>query len=172
MSTEATYFLSAVAVGLGATLFMDLWALFLKRAFSAPAANYCLVGRWFRHMPEGTFMHASIANASKKRFECTLGWIAHYVIGVVFALVLVALVSGSWLAQPTLLSALLFGVGTVLAPFLIMHPSFGLGIAASRTPNPTQARLRSLMAHTAFGVGLYVCAVGVSYVVRFMLNKA
>jgi hypothetical protein len=46
-----------------------------------------------------------------------------------------------------------------------MQPSFGLGIAASRTPNPTQARLRSLMAHTAFGVGLYVCAVGVSYVV-------
>jgi len=165
MNTEATYFLNAVAVGLGATLFMDLWALFLKRAFSAPSANYCLVGRWFRHMPEGTFMHASIANASKKRFECTLGWIAHYVIGVVFALVLVALVSGNWLAQPTLLSALLFGVGTVLVPFLVMHPSFGLGIAASRTPNPTQARLRSLMAHTAFGVGLYVCAVGVSYVV-------
>jgi hypothetical protein len=27
VSTEVTYFLSAVAVGLGATLFMDLWAL-------------------------------------------------------------------------------------------------------------------------------------------------
>ena len=165
MSTEAPYFLGAVAVGLGATLFMDLWALFLKRAFSIPSANYCLVGRWFCHMPEGTFMHASIANASHKRFECTVGWIAHYVIGAVYALVLVTLVSGSWLAQPTLLPALLFGVGTVLAPFLVMHPSFGLGIAASRTPNPTQARLRSLMAHTAFGVGLYVCAVGVSYLV-------
>ena len=144
---------------------MDLWALFLKHAFSIPSANYCLVGRWFRHMPEGTFMHASIANASHKRFECTVGWIAHYVIGAVYALVLVTLVSGSLLAQPTLLPALLFGVGTVLAPFLVMHPSFGLGIAASRTPNPTQARLRSLMAHTAFGVGLYVCAVGVSYLV-------
>jgi hypothetical protein len=165
MSTEATYFLSAVAVGLGATLFMDLWALFLKRAFSVPSANYCLVGRWFRHMPEGTFAHASVANASRKRFECTVGWIAHYVIGVVYALVLVALVSGSWLARPTLLPAILFGLGSVLVPFLIMQPSFGLGIAASRTPNPTQARLRSLMAHTAFGVGLYVCAVGVSYVV-------
>jgi DUF2938 family protein len=165
MGTEATYFLSAVAVGLGATLLMDLWALFLKRTFSTPSANYCLIGRWLRHMPEGTFMHASIANASQKRFECTLGWIAHYVIGAVYALVLVALVSGSWLARPTLLPALLFGVGTVLVPFLVMHPSFGLGIAASRTPNPTQARLRSLMAHTAFGVGLYVCAVGVSYVV-------
>jgi hypothetical protein len=164
VSTEAPYFLSAVAVGLGATLFMDLWALLVKRIFSTSSANYCLVGRWLRHMPEGTFMHASIAKASHKRFECAVGWIAHYVIGTVFALVLVTL-SGNWLAQPTLLPALLFGVGTVLVPFLVMHPSFGLGIAASRTPNPTQARLRSLMAHTAFGVGLYVCAVGVSYVV-------
>jgi Protein of unknown function (DUF2938) len=164
MSTEVSYFSGAVVVGLGATLFMDLWALFLKRAFSIASANYCLVGRWFRHMPEGTFMHASIVNASRKRFECIVGWIAHYVIGAVYALALVALVSGVWLAHPTLLPALLFGVVTVLAPFLLMQPAFGLGIAASRTPNPTQARLKSLMAHTAFGVGLYVCAVGVSYV--------
>ena len=166
MSTEATYFLGAVVVGLGATLFMDLWALFLKRAFSIPSANYCLVGRWLRHMPEGTFRHASIVAASQKHSECTVGWIAHYVIGTVYALALIAFVSGSWLARPTLWPAMLFGIGSVLAPFLIMQPSFGLGIAASRTPNPTQARLRSLMAHAAFGVGLYVCAVGVSYVLR------
>jgi hypothetical protein len=93
-----------------------------------------------------------------------VGWIAHYVIGAVYALMLVALVSGSWLARPTLLPALLFGVCTVLVPFLIMQPSFGLGVAGSKTPNPAQARLRSLMAHTTFGVGLYVCAVGVSHV--------
>ena len=166
MSTEATYFLGAIAVGLGATLFMDVVALLLKRAFSIPLANYCLVGRWLRYMPEGTFVHASIAAASQKRSECAVGWIAHYVIGTVYALVLVALVSGSWLARPTLLPAMLFGIGSVLVPYLIMQPSFGLGIAASRTSQPTQARLRRLMAHTAFGVGLYVCAVGVSYVLR------
>jgi hypothetical protein len=165
VSAEATYFLGAVAVGLGATLFMDLLALLLKPAFGTPLPNYCLVGRWFRHMLDGTFAHASIANASQKRFECTVGWIAHYVIGAVYAIVLVTLVSTSWLARPTLLPALLFGVGSVLVPFLVMQPSFGLGIAASRAPNPTQARLRSLMAHTAFGVGLYVCAVAVSSVV-------
>jgi hypothetical protein len=143
---------------------MDLLALFVERTLRVPLPNYCLVGRWFSHMPEGTFRHASIAAAEQKRSECTVGWIAHYVIGVAYALMLVALMSGSWLAQPTLLPALLFGVGTVLVPFLVMQPSFGLGIAASRTPNPTQARLRSLMAHTAFGAGLYICAVGVSYV--------
>lgn len=142
---------------------MDLWALLLERAFRIASPNYCLVGRWFCHMPQGTFTHASIANASPKPLECAVGWISHYLIGAIYALMLVALVSGSWLARPTLLPALLFGVGTVLVPFLIMHPSFGLGVGASRTPNPTQARLRSLMAHTAFGVGLYVCAVGVSH---------
>jgi hypothetical protein len=164
MSTETTYLLWAVAVGLGATLFMDIWALFLKHAFRVPSADYCLVGRWFRHMPGGTFTHTSIVNASRKRFECTVGWIAHYVIGAAYALALVALVSGGWLARPTLLPAVLFGVGTVLVPFLVMQPSFGFGIAASRAPNPTQARLRSLMAHTTFGVGLYVCAMGLRYV--------
>lgn len=163
MGTEAAYLSGAVVVGLGATLFMDLWALFLKHAFRIAPADYCLVGRWFRHMPEGTFMHASIVNAPPKRFECAVGWVAHYVIGAMYALALVALVSGAWLTRPTLLPALLFGVVSVLVPFLLMQPSFGLGMAASRTPNPTLARLRSLMAHTSFGIGLYVSAVGVSY---------
>ena len=166
MATEAaTYVLSAVAVGLGATLFMDLWALFLNRAFGTPAPNYCLVGRWFRYMPEGKFSHSSIASASQKPFECAVGWVAHYVIGAGYALMLVALVSGKWLVQPTLLPALLFGIGTVVVPFLVMQPSFGLGIAASRAPNPAQARLRSLMAHTSFGVGLYLCAIGIRHLV-------
>ena len=143
---------------------MDLWAFFLKHAFGIASPNYCLVGRWFCHMRQGIFTHASIADSSKRPLECTVGWIGHYVIGALYALALVAIVSSSWLMRPTFLPALLFGVGTVLVPFLIMHPSFGLGVAASRTPNPGQARLKSLMAHTAFGVGLYVCAVGLSQV--------
>jgi uncharacterized membrane protein YagU involved in acid resistance len=94
------------------------------------------------------------------------GSIAHYTIGIVFAFVFVVLSSGDWLERPTLLPALLYGIGTVVFPFFVMQPSFGLGIAASKTPNPTQARLKSLMTHTVFGVGLYVCALGVSYVLR------
>jgi hypothetical protein len=164
MSLEANYILGALAIGIGATLIMDLWNLFLKRTFSIPSLNYCLLGRWLLHMPGGTLRHASITAAPPKSFECTVGRIAHYTIGVVFALVLVVLASGDWLARPTLLPALLYGIGTVLFPFFIMQPSFGLGIAASRTPKPTQARLKSLVTHTVFGVGLYVCALGVSYV--------
>ena len=83
-----------------------------------------------------------------------------------FAVVFVVLTSGAWLARPTVLPALLYGIGTVVFPFFILQPSFGFGIAASRTPKPTQARLKSLVTHTVFGVGLYVCARGVSYVLR------
>ena len=166
MSIEANYIPYAIAIGIGATLVMDFGNLFLRRTFGVPSLNYCLLGRWLRHMPEGTFRHTSITAAPQKPFECTVGWIAHYTIGVVFALVLVVLASGDWLARPTLLLALLYGIGTVVFPFFIMQPSLGLGIAASRTPKPMQARLKSLVTHTVFGVGLYVCALGVSYVLR------
>ena len=164
MSIEAHNILGAIAIGIGATVVMDLWNLFLQRTFSIPSLNYCLLGRWLRHMPAGTFRHASITAAAQKPSECTVGWIAHYTIGVVFALVFVVLASGDWLARPTLPLALLYGIGTVVFPFFIMQPSFGLGIAASRTPKPMQARLKSLVTHTVFGIGLYLCARGASYV--------
>jgi hypothetical protein len=166
MRIQADYVLGAILIGIGASLVMDLWNLFLKRAFGIPSLNYCLLGRWLRHMPGGSIRHASITAAPQKPYECTVGWIAHYTIGVVFALVFVALTAGDWLARPTLLPALLFGIGTVVFPFFILQPSLGLGIAASRTPNPAQARLKSLATHTVFGVGLYVCALGVSYLLR------
>ncbi|MDQ3221992.1 MAG: DUF2938 domain-containing protein, partial [Gemmatimonadota bacterium] len=74
------------------------------------------------------------------------------------------LASGSWLERPTLLPALAFGVATTLVPYLVMQPSFGLGFAASKTPSPNQARLKSLMTHTVFGVGLYIWALLLSQV--------
>ncbi|HET7237856.1 MAG TPA: DUF2938 domain-containing protein [Terrimicrobiaceae bacterium] len=157
--------IGAVVVGLGATLVMDLWTVFLKRAFSIPLPNYCFVGRWLRHMIDGVFKHPSIAAAAQKPAECIIGWIAHYTIGVLFALALVALATPQWLQSPTLMPALIFGIVTVGMPLFIMHPSFGLGLAASKAPNPMQARLRSLMNHVVFGVGLYVSALVVSSIV-------
>jgi hypothetical protein len=147
---------SAILIGLGATLTTDLWALFLKHAFRVAAPNYCLAGRWLRHMPDGIFRHLNIASAPQKSAECAVGWIAHYMIGITFAIAFVALAGNNWLQHPTLIPAIVFGVGTVLMPFFIMQPAFGLGFVASKTPNPLQARLRSLMNHFVFGIGLYL----------------
>ena len=144
----------AIAIGLGATMVMDLWNLFLRRAFGVPSLDYCLLGRWVRHMAGGTLRHANIAAASPKSHECAAGWVAHYTIGVVLALAFVIL-TGDWLTHPTALPALLYGLGTVVFPFFVMQPSLGFGIASSRAPNPAYARLKSLVTHGVFGVGLY-----------------
>ena len=164
MIHEPRYLIGATLIGLGATLLIDLWALFLRRSFNIPSLSYCLLGRWLLHMPGGTMVHRSIAAAAGKPHECMLGWVAHYLIGTAFALVFVFLASGSWLERPTLLPALAFGVATTLVPYLVMQPSFGLGFAASKTPSPNRARLKSLMTHTVFGVGLYICALLMSQV--------
>src|SRR6187431_3726097 len=167
MGIDAHDVLVGIVIGIGATLVMDLWNLFLKRTFDIQSLNYCLLGRWLRHMPSGTFRHASIGAARQQPFECTVGWIAHYSIGVMLALVFVALVSSEWLARPTLLPVLSYGLGTVVFPFFVLQPSLGLGVASSRAPNPMQARLKSLMTHTVFGVELYVSGLAVRYMVRW-----
>ena len=164
MIHEPRYVVGAVLVGLGATLLIDLWALLLRRGFNIPSLNYCLLGRWLLHMPGGTIVHHSIAAAQQKPHECALGWVAHYLIGASFALVFVLIAPASWLERPTLWPALAFGVATTLVPYFVMQPSFGLGVAAAKTANPNQARLKSLMTHTVFGVGLYIWAVLLSQV--------
>ncbi len=166
MNTLSSPLMSAIVIGLGATLTFDLWALFLQQAFKMTPSNICLVGRWLRYMPQGIFKHSNIVAAPRKSAECPLGWIAHYLIGITFTIVFVALVGNNWLQHPTLIPAVVFGVVTVLAPFSILQPSFGLGFAASKMSNPFEARLRSLMNHTAFGIGLYLFAAALNWLLQ------
>ncbi|WP_412024765.1 DUF2938 domain-containing protein [Burkholderia cepacia] len=145
-------------IGAGATLVMDLWALFRRRAFGIPSLDYALVGRWFGHMMRGRFRHVSIVAASPVPGERALGWIAHYAIGIAFAALPVAIAGTAWIGTPTPLPALVAGLASVVAPFFVMQPAFGFGIAASRTPHPGVARRRSIVTHLSYGVGLYLAA--------------
>lgn len=146
----------ASVLGIGATLVMDLWALARRRFFGVPVLDYGLVGRWLGHMRAGRFRHAAIGKAPAVRGERALGWAFHYLSGLVFAGLFLALVGNDWLQWPTPWPALLFGALTVAAPLLLMQPAFGMGIAASRTPNPWQVRSRALVTHLVFGLGLYL----------------
>jgi hypothetical protein len=148
----------AALIGVGATVLMDLWALFLRRAFATSSLDYAMVGRWLGHMPDGRFIHSRIAASPAIRGERVIGWVAHYMIGIVFAGLLLIVCGLGWARNPTLGPALAAGVLTVAAPFFVMQPGLGLGIAASRTPKPNLARIRSLVTHTIFGVGLYASA--------------
>jgi hypothetical protein len=147
---------SAVMIGIGATMVTDLWGFARKPLLGVPPPDYGLVGRWFGHMLHGQIHHASITASPPVRGEAAIGWMAHYLIGIAYAVVLIAIGGDAWLQRPTPWLALAVGIGSVAAPFLILQPGMGAGIAASRTKQPAAARLQSLLVHTAFGVGLFV----------------
>lgn len=157
MSTSFEFAIRSVLIGVGATLAMDLWAALLRR-FGVPSLDFALLGRWLGHLREGRFAHVSIAKAEPVRGERALGWCAHYSIGVGFALVLLASFGLEWARSPTLGPALFIGVVTVLAPWFVLQPALGAGIASSKTPRPLLNSFKSLVTHTVFGVGLYLAA--------------
>ena len=82
----------------------------------------------------------------------------HYLIGIFFAILFILLVGTSWLQQPNLYRAMLFGVSTVLFPFLILQPCLGIGFFAAKTADPWQARFKRCIVHLLFGVGLFLSA--------------
>lgn len=149
--------------GVGATAVLDAWSWTL-RGLGVPSLDFALLGRWVAHLRQGQWRHDPIARTPVVRGEAMLGWTAHYVIGVVFAALLAALAGCAWFRAPTLGPALAFGVATVAAPWFVMQPAMGAGIAASRTPAPMRNALRNLINHTVFGLGLFAVASLVAHV--------
>lgn len=160
MSTQSIL-LSIVAIGCGATLIMDAWLVVLRR-LGVQTLNFAMIGRWAGHLAQGRFAHASIAKAAPVQGELALGWAVHYLIGIGFAGLLVALAGSRWIEAPTLVPAILFGIASVAAPLLVMQPAMGLGFFASRAPRPLPNCLRSLVNHTVFGTGLFLAASALS----------
>jgi hypothetical protein len=144
--------------GTGATAFIDLWALARRALFGTKLPDYGLVGRWVAGLWQGQFRHESIAKSPRRRGERVVGWTTHYLTGIAFAALLPMVGGAAWFERPSILPALGLGVATVAAPFLILQPGTGAGIAASRTPRPGAARLQSLVNHAFFGLGLFLSA--------------
>ena len=151
-------FTSSVIIGIGATLVMDLWGILLQRIFGIVPLNYALVGRWLANIPRGAFCHENISMVKPVALESAIGWISHYLIGIIFTAALIIFTGNKWLIEPSIVAAVTFGALTVAFPFFIMQPCFGFGIAAAKTPKPNVARFRSLLIHLVFGLGLYFTA--------------
>lgn len=158
MNGQFDVVITAMFIGGGATLVMDVWGLLAARLFGFPRPDYALVGRWVGHIPRGQFLHERIAQSPAVAGERLLGWATHYVTGVMLAAILLMFAGPAWARHPTPAPALVVGLLTLAAPFLLMQPGMGAGIASARTANPNRARLRSLLNHVVFGFGLYGAA--------------
>jgi hypothetical protein len=166
MSDVTGLLMGSALIGIGGGALMDVWSLVLRRGFGIPTLDYALLGRWIGHFPRGRFIHDRIAAAPPVAGERPLGWLAHYAIGVTFALLLLAIWGLEWVRSPTILPAMLIGLGTIVAPWFVMQPAMGAGIAGSKTPDPQATRLRNLGTHAVYGIGLYLTALAVSLLQR------
>ena len=103
MNTLTACFLSALIIGITATLVMDIWGALRQRAFAIAAPNYGLVGRWILHMRHGQFQHDAISRSAPIARETLVGWLAHYMIGIAFAGLLLVVAGPGWHGSTTLL---------------------------------------------------------------------
>ena len=159
MPDLASYLVCALLIGTGATALIDIWSVARTRLLGTPSLDYALVGRWLAHLARGRFRHDPIAASPAVRGERLIGWTAHYLIGIAFAALLLSIWGLDWARHPTIGPALIVGIGSVAAPFLLMQPGMGAGIAASRTPRPSATRSHSLVTHAIFGLGLYLAGL-------------
>ncbi len=163
--TITALFFAALAIGIGATVVMDVWSLILKR-LGVATLDFAMVGRWAGHSLKGRFKHTAIAKAEPVRHERWVGWVIHYAVGVMFAVVLVAVMGTGWLLAPTLWPALVVGVVTVAAPLCILQPAMGAGFFACKTQTPLVNCIKSLITHLVFGAGLFLSAQVLAGLIR------
>lgn len=158
MASITQFILLSTLIGIGATAVMDAWLMFLKRC-GVQTLSMAFIGRWVGHLARGQVRHAPIARAEPVPGELALGWLMHYLTGVVFAALLLAIEGIAWGRSPTLLPAFAVGLATVAVPLLLIQPAMGAGLLARKTPTPRANCLRSLANHGVFGLGLYLAAL-------------
>jgi hypothetical protein len=144
-----------VSLGIVATIAMDLWSIIAKHALRLPTADWAMAGRWFAYLARGVVFHESIHAAEPIQHERVIGWIGHYVTGMIYGLAYVAIVRLVLDSDPSLITAFTFGLVTLVAPWFLMQPAMGAGAFASRTPQPGLIRLVNVSVHVVFGVSLY-----------------
>lgn len=156
--TMIEFVLRSIGIGVGATAVYDIWGRLLVGLFGLPGSNWTMAGRWFSHMTHGQFTHDNITAAPAMPFETVVGWTIHYLIGIVYAGVLLAIWGLEWGRRPTLLPALIVGIVTITAGWFIMAPAMGMGIASAKAPNVNTVRAVQFVGHCMFGLGLYLSA--------------
>jgi Protein of unknown function (DUF2938) len=153
---------TVIAMGAAGAALMDVWSLALRRLWKVPTLDYAMLGRWIGHLVQGRFFHERIAASAPIPGERLLGWLAHYGIGIAFAVPVVIIGGSSWVAAPTVAPAMLVAMGTILAPWFVMQPGMGLGLAASRSARPWATRARNLVTHAVYGLGMYTAALALT----------
>jgi hypothetical protein len=142
-------------IGICSTLFMDMMSLISHQLFKINAFNYALLGRWVLYWQQKKFTHNNIQQSPPQKYEASIGWFFHYLIGILWTY-LYFILSHFLHYTITLWNTIIFSIITTFIPFLIIQPALGFGMFAQKTPNPFKSMRNSMLAHLYFGLGLYL----------------
>lgn len=146
MNTWARTFL----LGIGATFLTDIWAILL-RFFGIKSSGLLIIGNWIANNLFGINVETTQA--------WVIGWIAHYFIGILFALLFVLIYKNEWFKSPNLYKSIFFGLITVVFPLFIAWPIMGLGFAFSKTSIQFILISKAIMLHLVYGLGIYLTSI-------------
>jgi hypothetical protein len=149
----------ALLLGIFATALLDLWAVLLNRLFGFGLPNWAMVGRWVAHLPSGRLVHDDIGEAPPVNGELKIGWVFHYAVGILFAMITLLIGGADWAVSPTLPLPIFVGIVTVGCGWFILQPALGAGVAASRKPDANRIRVLNILGHIVFGLGLWMAAI-------------
>jgi hypothetical protein len=153
-------FVEMILMGVLATLVMDILAItFAKLRVIHPMIGPEAVGRWTLYMFKGKFIHKDINETPALNNEKSVALLSHYLIGIALAGIYLLLELKEPTIRHQLWMPLIFGLTTVLLPWLWLYPSIGLGFLASKAPRKSPYIITSLVNHTNFGLGLVVWVV-------------
>lgn len=149
-------FVQIFFAGIIATIALDLWQMLVRGAFGIPITNWALVGRWVSYIPRGKLFHEAIGKIGAVPFETATGWLTHYAVGVLYALIYALVAASLFDGETAILTSVGFSLVALAAPWLLLQPGMGLGIFSRNAPKPALARIHTLTSHIAFGLGLYL----------------
>nr|WP_288836896.1 DUF2938 family protein [uncultured Flavobacterium sp.] len=150
--------LRTILVGIGATVTVDLFTAILS-FFTHKGHGILYIGRWVSYIFKGKIFHNNIMETPRISNELIIGWLSHYVIGILFAFVLVSVFRIKWLQYPNFLAAIKIGLLTLFFPVCILQPAMGFGIGFSKLPESGFLLTKIILIHLVYGFGLYFTAL-------------
>jgi len=149
--------LEMILMGIFATYVMDFLAgLLVKRKIIYALIAPEVIGRWFLYMFRGKFVHKDIHKTPALNNEKLWCFLSHYLIGIAIAGIYLVLDLTVPIIRDQIWTPLVFGIATVLLPWLWMFPSIGIGLLASKSPDRSRILKTSIVNHTDFGLGLFI----------------
>ncbi len=110
-------------------------------------------------------LRASIDHDGRQRPRRSRSRLGIPAVGIAWAALYVVIMKLGFGSDPTFISALAVSLALLVAPWFVMQPALGFGFMAARLPKPAAVRAVNVSAHTVFGVGLYLGAIGWAWIV-------